>query len=469
MYYMEDILERIINLALDMDVEYADVRYQRFSSNLIIADNGKISFYESNTLQGIGLRVFKYGGWGFSSTTDFDSDSIKRMVKNAVSISEAVGSSAKRKRSEIVDVKTVHAKEKVSVKVDPMDIPPEEKIELILTANKNAMISEHIKNSYSRLGDFRDTRLFMNSEGSKIEVDVTMVGFMQMSVAKKNGELERVYSNKSYTKGFEFFKEIDASDFAIKISELALSAVNAQHAKPGEYPVVLDPKIIGLFVHEAMGHATEGDLISNNESILTNKLNKQIGSELVTIVDDGRIKGGYFVPYDDEGVKKVRTVTVENGILKAFLTSRETAYLLEMSPSGNGRAQNYENLPIVRQTNYFIEPRDFSFEELIEDIKEGYYIKGEGAGGGQVDVGQGTFTFQTGPSYIIRNGELGEMVRGTIISGDILSTLKSIDGVGKDFHISTSIFGGCGKQGQSVKVGDGGPHVRVSKMVIGGR
>lgn len=464
---MEDILEKILDLSLNLNVEYAEVRYQQFNSNLLAADNGKISIFESNTFQGIGLRVLKLGSWGFAATTNFDDESIENVVNIAVKIADATNIYSKN--SDIVDVKAITSKDRVSIKINPLDVPPEEKIELLLDANKKAMISDKIKNSYSKLGDFRDKRLYMNSDGSKIETDVTMVGFLQMSIAKSNGELERVYSNKSFTKGFEYFKEIDIGTFSKEISELALKVVVAKHAKPGTYPVVLDPKLIGLFVHEAMGHATEGDLISNNESVLTNKLGKKIGSNLVTIVDDGTVKGGYYVPYDDEGVKKVRTVTVEDGVLKGFLTSRETAYLLDLPATGNGRAQNYESTPVVRQTNYFIEPRDHTLEELFEDIKIGYYIRGEGAGGGQVDVGQGTFTFQTGPSFIIEKGEIKEMVRGTIISGEILSVLKSIDAIGKDFEIHTSIFGGCGKQGQVVKVGDGGPHVRVTKMIVGGR
>ena len=116
-----------------------------------------------------------------------------------------------------------------------------------------------------------------------------------------------------------------------------------------------------------------------------------------------------------------------------------------------------------------MEPRDYKFEELIEDIDFGIYIRGKGATGGQVEVGMGTFTFGVGPSKIIKNGELAETVRGVVISGFILETLKTIDAVGEDLTIRTSIFGGCGKMGQTVRVGFGGPHVRVRKMTVGGR
>ena len=203
--------------------------------------------------------------------------------------------------------------------------------------------------------------------------------------------------------------------------------------------------------------------------MLKGKVGERVASELVTIVDDGTVDGGYFYPYDDEGVAKTKTVIVEKGILKGYLNSRETAARLEGEPTGNSRTQDYQNVPIVRQTNYYMEPLDMRFEELVEDIDYGFYIRGVGSMGGEVNPGLGTFTFSVGPSKVIRKGELAETVRGVTISGMILETLKEVDGVGRDFRVRTSVFGGCGKTGQRVRVGDGGPHVRIRRMVVGGR
>jgi TldD protein len=140
-----------------------------------------------------------------------------------------------------------------------------------------------------------------------------------------------------------------------------------------------------------------------------------------------------------------------------------------MDVTGNARAMDFENTPIVRQTNYYMKPQDHSLEELAEGIEKGYYILGRGAGGGQVDVVGGTFTFAVGPSYVIERGEIREMVKGTTVSGFVLESLQTIDAVGKDLKISTNVFGGCGKGAQNVKVGDGGPHVRIRKITVGGK
>jgi TldD protein len=233
--------------------------------------------------------------------------------------------------------------------------------------------------------------------------------------------------------------------------------------------VVADPFVVGLILHEALGHASEGDIVATGGSVLAGKRGEMIASELVTIVDEGVVEGGYYLPFDDEGVEKGRTMIVDRGRLTGYLTDRQAAHKMEAETTGNGRAEDFESMPLVRQSNYYMLEGDMTMEELIEDMDYGLLIQGKGTRGGQVDPGQGTFTFGVGPSKIIEKGKLGELVRGVVISGSILETLKTVDGVGDKTEIRTSVFGGCGKGGQQVTVGMGGPHVRIGKMTIGGR
>jgi TldD protein len=281
--------------------------------------------------------------------------------------------------------------------------------------------------------------------------------------------MERVPEQRSYCAGYEFIENGDWNAFAADVSQLASKVVVAPLPPPGSYPAVLDPELIGLFLHEALGHASEGDLVTSKESVLDGRLGSSIASECVTMYDDGNIDGGYFVPFDDEGVPKGKSIILEKGRLRGFLLSRDTATELGLEPTGNARAQSFEHKPIVRMTNVYMEPGDLTFDELIKEIDYGFYIRGRGSLGGQVDVGGGTFTFRAGPSYLIEKGELKHMVRAVTLAGKILETLNTIDAVGKDFTVTTSVFGGCGKDGQMAKVGDGGPHVRLGKLTIGGR
>lgn len=459
-------LDRVISKAISFGASYVDVRYQEYMYETILVENKFLKEYSKRSLRGIGIRVIVNGGVGFASTNNITYTNIEKAIKRAIEIAKVMSFQHKIK---LAETKVIKDSVKSHYVILPEDIDHERKVNVVLEANKASFINPDIKSATTRLGIQMDKRVFKSSEGTEIEVSVILTGISHISVAKYGAILERVPHQNSYVAGWEFIEKNDWVAFTQDLSNLALKAVKAKTPPPGTYTAVVDSEIIGLLLHEAFGHATEGDLVSSGESILKGKIGKKVASEVVTIVDEGVVEGGYFVPYDDEGVPKRRTVIVDKGVLKSYLTSRKDAIELNMELTGNGRAQDYENIPIVRQTNYFMVAGDYKFDELIEGIKFGIYIKGKGATGGQVNPGMGTFTFSVGPSYLIRNGEIKEMVRGVVVSGYILETLKEVEAVGKDLVIRTSVFGGCGKENQMVRVGDGGPHVRIRKIIVGGR
>ena len=212
-----------------------------------------------------------------------------------------------------------------------------------------------------------------------------------------------------------------------------------------------------------MGHAVESDLILQNDSVLKDKLGDVIGSDIVNIFDDPSNKNGFgYYEYDVEGVKTSKNQLVENGKLISLLSSRESASELDMKSSGNARSA-ISDQPIVRMSNTYLEPGDNTFEELIEDIPEGIYLKG--SRGGQVDTGKWIFQFNAVESYKIENGEIGQELRDVSLSGNILETLKNVDAIGNDFKFSV---GFCGKNGQIAPVGDGGPNTRILNAMVGG-
>jgi TldD protein len=458
-------LEKILDRAVDLGASYADARYQCYDYELITVENKTLKSYSSRRLSGLGIRVAIKGAVGYASTSDLSWKSLEKTPENAIKAAKSVKSEKQPFREAEINTSDV----KLPIKTNPMDVSPEEKVSMALDANKAAWISDKIKSAITSLGLSKDSRLFMSSEGVKVSVETTLVGLQHQSVAKVNGVMERVPYSESMCAGFEFIKSKDWNSFTADISELAIEAASSKTPPPGTYPVVVDPEVFGVVLHEAFGHASEGDLVFTGESVLHNKLGVQLASEFVTIIDEGTVEGGYFYPFDDEGTKKERTVIVENGVLKSYLHDRNSALQFGVGSTGNGRAQDFENIPIVRQTNYYMQPKDYKFEELIEDIDFGIYVREKGWTGGQVEPGMGTFTFGVGPSKVIRNGELAEAVRGVVISGSILETLKTVDAVGKDLKIVTNIFGACGKGAQRATVGVGGPPVRARKMTIGGR
>jgi TldD protein len=253
-----------------------------------------------------------------------------------------------------------------------------------------------------------------------------------------------------------------------KAREAAMSTIRllgARSAPSGKFTVIADPDLAGVFAHEAVGHATEADLVLSGDSILKGVMGQKIGNELVSIFDDPTIPAGFgSFPYDDEGVKARKKMLIENGVLMEFLNSRETAGKMNTEPNGSARAQSAGSSPLVRMSNTMIGNGDQSFEELIEDIDYGVYLKG--TRGGQVDTAKGMFQFNAAEGYLIEKGNLISPLKDVSLSGSTLETLNNIDALANDFRLGSPGF--CGK-GQLVSVCDGGPHIRIRNAVVGGR
>jgi TldD protein len=197
-------------------------------------------------------------------------------------------------------------------------------------------------------------------------------------------------------------------------------------------------------------------------SIISNKLGKKVASDVVTMLDDGTVKGAFgSFKYDDEGVPAQKTLLVKDGVVTGLMHSRETAHQFGADPTGNARAEDFRVEPIVRMRNTYIQPRDHSFEELVEDVKFGYYLKSFRGGQANLD---GTFQVGIQEAYEIVDGEVGEPVRDVSISGNTLETLLKVDAVGKEFELWPGV---CGK-GQAAFVSDGGANTRIKGVLVGG-
>lgn len=465
MEVMIDLLESLIEEALKLGASYADVRFQEVASSAITVENSLLKNYGKSSLSGLGVRVLVDNALGVASSTILEPKHLSEQVENAVKAARTIAKRADPIR--LADDTPLKKSVKSPYTKTSDVLSDEEKISLVVDANKSATL-KGITNRITRLGWFVERRVFRSSEGAETSLETTMTGLAHSSVAASSGHMESVSDSRSRCAGFEFILGRDWGRFTEEVSRLSLQAVEARSPKPRAYEVVADSDLIGLILHEAFGHASEGDLVATKESVLEGRRGDRIATPQVTLVDEGVVEGGYYLPFDDEGVEKGRQVIVEDGVLKSFLHSRETAFKLGIPSSGNARAQGFGSKPIVRQTNLFMARGDHSREEIVEDIEDGLYICGTGARGGQVNVALGTFTFRVGPSYTITKGEVGEMVRGVSISGTILETLQNVVAVGEDFAIRTSLFGGCGKDGQRVRVGYGGPPVRIKSMMVGG-
>jgi len=435
-----------------LPAKFIDVRIQFSKTNRIVLDDGVVRDLSYGEVEGVSVRVLDKT-WGFASSND---------VSKAYKLAEKAWKIAKQgdKRVKLKDIDVIKDKAKVKVRHDPFDLDLEEKKRILHEAEKEIKDKRVASTSFSYADSFTRV-IYMNSEGTEIETEITRVISSAKVFAKENGRLQVAYERVGGIGGMETLHEFNTK--AIEAKDRAIRLLSAEPPPIGRFKVVLDPKLTGVFFHEALGHAAEADHVLQHESILEGKMSKQIASPLVTVYDNPTMKNSFgFYFYDDEGVKAQKKTIVENGILREYLHSRETSGALDMKANGNARAQSFEHMPIPRMSNTYPEPGDFSFDELIEDIEHGVYLLG--SKGGEVDTARGVFQFSAEEGFIIRNGEIAESIRDVALSGGTLEILKQIDAVGKDFSLH---LGFCGKEGQLVPVGDGGAHIRTIATVGG--
>jgi TldD protein len=243
--------------------------------------------------------------------------------------------------------------------------------------------------------------------------------------------------------------------------------LSAAPVRGGKYVVVTNPVMTGVFTHEAFGHLSESDFVYENERMKELMLlGKRFGRDDLNIVDDGTIPGGLGTRrYDNEGVPMRKNYLIRSGILSGRLHSRETAAKMGEAPTGNARAVFFQHPPIVRMTNTYIEPGKTPAKDMFKDIELGVYAVD--AIGGQTAMEM--FTFSAAYGYMIRNGQVAELVRDVTLTGNVFETLMNIDQIGDDLGFAPNSSGGCGKGEQNpLKVGLGGPHIRIQNCVVGG-
>lgn len=447
------LFEKIIN-SIASKCDYADIRAVSGIGNNIIMKDHKIQEINSGDDFGARLRVLKNSSWGFVFTNDIKK--LENLAENAVKLASSLNGDV-----ELVEVPIIKDNVKNKQQMKIADIEVEEKKEIITDADKSATIDQIISTTASYM-DLESESVFLSSEGTLITMEESRVALFLNAVASSGEIIQFGHGSIGGTKGFEALANSDIEKFGRKIGEKANRLLKAETPPSGKFTVLTDPELTGVFIHEALGHAVEADLILQNDSILQGQLGNKIGSDIVNIIDDPIMDGFGNYKYDVEGVETSETLLVKNGKLVSLLSSRESASKLGLNSSGNARSIINEQ-PIVRMSNTYLKPGKLSFEELIEDIKEGIYLKG--SRGGQVDTGKGIFQFNASESFKIENGEIKQSLRDVSLSGNILETLNHVTGVGSDFKLSV---GFCGKSGQTAPVGDGGPHTRISEALVGG-
>jgi len=442
----------------EYSADYLEVRLEDSESSHVTYRGRELESIDRASSSGGNVRAAVKGGWGFVSFNSFEqiTDRIEQAITQARYVSG--------EKTDLAEVQPIVDVSSPPLAQNPVAMALAEKKSLLDEYNEVIWRTHGIQTSSIGYGDAHKKVVFLNSLGSHIVQERADVTLRANAIAARNGDVQQVGlslgSLGDFSKIRGLHKQIE------EISQKSVNMLSAPHVKGGEYTVVLDPILAGVFVHEAFGHLSESDFVYENDrmrEIMT--LGKEFSGHHLNIIDSAAepdLRGSF--KYDEEGVPSTRTYLIREGKLVGRLHSRETAAKMGERPTGNARAINYRHPPIVRMTNTFIQPGSMSFDDMIADIKEGVYARNWHGGTTSMEM----FTFSAGEAYMIRNGKIAEPLRPVVLTGNVFSTLKNIDAIGNDLDMNQG--GGCGKAGQSpLPVSNGSPHIRIQHCLVGGR
>jgi TldD protein len=457
-----ELCEKLLDAA-EKRSRYAEVRFMELEGSGAAYRNGSFEGAAYSRSYGYSVRVLNNSlAMSFSNSEDFSD------LSSALDI--AVRRSMLPGKSQIA-TKSEGKKEWVvsgSKKVDNVSL--EDKISM-LKDNDSLMDSLGSRVRMNYLADRKVKQVFMNSEGSEIRGEFTRVSYFYFAGILESGEFEQSTGEFGSTGGYEYF---DSLDLPRHISDDIRAIRNAMHAgrlSPGKMDVVIGPEISGIVAHESAGHPTEYDRIVGREGALAGesfltgkKLPMKIGSEAVSVIDDPSMKGSYgFYVYDDEGIRSRKRYLYRKGYTDEFIHNRESAARQGVEPNGGGRSSSWNMEPLPRMSTTYIEPGDHTFEELLEGIKEGVYIKNFTEW--NIDDIRFNEKYVGKEAYRISNGKIAEQVRRPVIETNTIKFYSAIDAVAREMEF---FAGECGKGDpeQAVDVWMGGPHARLRGLYI---
>ncbi len=439
------------------NVDYLELRLEQSESTLISFQGKELSAVDRNLGLTGGIRACHRGGWSFVTFNSLEN--IQQRIEAAISQAKLVGKETTR----LAPIAPVVDDVRATIKDDPRGYSLQEKKELL--GYYNDLLLGYDRRIQTTMTGYRDrfsTTYFVNSLGTALcqeRLDVSG----RFGVVARNGVVRQGFESLHSRSDFGVLR--NREELVLGAARRAIEQLEAKPVKGGQYTVILDPYLAGVFIHEAFGHLSEADFVYENprmQEILT--LGKPIAIPELNVVDDATVPDlpGTMV-YDDEGVPGQRKYLIKDGILTQRMHNLETAGKMQESPTGNARVLNASYPPIVRMTNTAIESGSYSFAEMLQGIDLGVYaVK---MLGGQTNGEM--FTFAAAAGFMIRNGQLAEPVSDITLSGNVFQTLKDIDAIGAD---STYAYGGCGKANQvGLPVSVGGPHVRIRNVIVGGR
>ena len=452
--------EKIINESLNK-ADDGELFLELKQSESFVFDDGKIKNASVSTDKGFGIRSVKDETSAYSHSSDISETSIKNAGKTVQTI---LSSSSKSKIINPIRTNKNHYSN-----VNPLEsFSSEKKTKLLKSINEYARkLDKRVKQvSASLNGEWQAIHILR--KGGYHCGDIRPLVRLNISVTVDDGKrMETGSSGAGGRKNYiDFFTDKIWKEQTKDALRQAITNLKSKPTPAGKMPIVLGPGWPGIILHEAIGHGLEGDFNRKKISVFSDLLGKRIASKNVTVVDDGTIddKRG-SITVDDEGTPSQCTTLIENGIMVGHMQDRLNANLMKAKPTGNGRRESYEYLPMPRMTNTYMLSGNVPQEDIFKTVKKGLYAVN--FSGGSVDITSGQFEFSASEAYMIENGKITKPVKGATLIGKGDEVLKKISLVGNNMALDGGI-GTCGKEGQGVPVGVGQPTILVDEILVGG-
>lgn len=453
----KEILEKYINELVSTGADFADIFYEKTTIKNYNFIDSKLDKIDNQILNGVGIRISYDGKIYYLSTDDLSEVNLNESI---VKLKNMVNDKCKFdyiKLDNKIDKKLIitnsnkeylnELKLELMKKIDKLARSYDKRVDQVQVLIYEYDQDVNIGNSLGKYVDTNRslTRLFVYINTKEDDKKA----YSLFSIASSNG-----------------YNEILESDLEKLINETCESAINKLYAKPcpgGVMPVVVGGGF-GVLIHEAVGHSLEATTVAKGVSILSNKLNKKVASDIVTIVDDGTIENSWgSILVDDEGNETRKNICIENGILTGYLIDELNSRKMNMNITGSGRREDYRYIPTSRMTNTYLKPGNDKIEDMIKSIDYGLYAKT--MGGGSVDAITGDFNFAVNEAYLIRDGKIAEMVKGASLIGNTAHIMTNIEMISDDFVLVAGI---CGSDSGNIPVTCGEPSLKLSSILVGG-
>lgn len=453
-------LKEVLDVATTNGGDFADIFIEEKRTTGIVCEAGKIERVHSGVDTGVGIRVLSGDTTAYAYTNDLTR---KGLVEVARIVSHAAQGTKKEVSLNFIGVKPLV---EFTYKERPEEVSTERKVAVVAAADRTARAVDpaQIKQVIVGYADVVQKVTMANSEGVLVEDERIRTRLSVQAVAGAGTVIQTGFEAAGSLCGFELFDRYPPEQIATAAARRSVLMLQAKPAPAGKMPVVMAGEAGGTMVHEACGHGLEADLVQKSLSVYGGKKGQLVASPEVTVVDDATLSGRYgSYRFDDEGVPACKVELIKNGELTDYLYDRLTAMNEGRVSNGHGRRESYHHKPIPRMGNTFIAPGKLDPEKIIRDTKEGLLVKK--MGGGQVNTTTGDFVFDVAEGYIIKDGEIGPMVRGATLTGNGPEVLHIVEQVGSDLGFT---IGTCGKDGQGAPVSDAQPTLAIKQLIVGG-